>query len=464
MEHPLNVSRPSLPLGGGDARAIDVLREARDLGLENLPRSDERAPGGAQTLIVERFRSEQRELARRARSALDDLARRARDDDAIPVPESLSAHWDTAELRVKRLELESRDALVVARRDERRAFRQLAWFRRQNRLAREAEYPPSLLLQLGILLTLVLGESLANMYFFALGSDFGLLGGLIQALSISLVNVGLAVLVGIFALRNLHHVDGWRRGAAGLGFGLFVALALTLNLLVGHYRDLFTLDSEAALLQLLPRARTAPLELTPHSLLLLVIGLAAAALGLAKGYTLDDRYPGYGHADRRYREAEQRWLGLVAALRPRIFEALEQALRGCEQALGGARARVAQLSGAVLEMEDTARRFASGVEAIESECHRMLRAFREENAHVRTTPPPAYFEDYPRFETTLSLPPSADFERRVEKLRQQLQVLEAAVVEYRARIVKRIELEAQALDTFLNDVTAQVRNELQAET
>ena len=465
MQRTLDIPRygSGLLLAADDQRAIDVLEEARDLGRLNLPRTDEHAAGGTQKRIVEHFRGEQRELERRARALVDALAGTCRDEHAVPTPDSLAARWDAADLAIQRLKLESRDALVAARRSERRALRQLSWFRRHHRLLREADYPTSLLLQIGILAALVLSESVANMYFFAMGSELGLLGGLIQALVISLANVGLAVLVGVFCLRNLHHVSAWRRGLAGLGLGFFLCMAVGFNLLVGHYRDLYADSAGAALLGVLPHARAAPFDLTPHSLLLFGVGLAASALGLYKGYTLDDRYPGYGRVDRRYREAEASYVQTLGSIRPRLLQILEEAQASCDATLRTAAARVAEMSQALRGIDDTPRRYAAGLEAIGAECERLLRAFREENAHIRTTPPPAYFDEYPRIQGTLALPSTEPLAARIAEMRERLHVLEAAVTDYRGRLVKRVELEARSLDAYVGEVADQVGHELEAE-
>jgi hypothetical protein len=156
-------------------------------------------------------------------------------------------------------------------------------------------------------------------------------------------------------------------------------------------------------------------------------------------------------------------MSAVGEVRPRIFKALEDAQSACDARLHEARARAAQASGAILEMDETVRRFAAGLEAIQTECQSALRAYREENAHVRTMPPPAYFDDYPRFEGALPLPARDDLERQAAQRQQRAQSLESAVADYRARLVKRLELEARGLDAFLGELADAVRDELQNE-
>jgi len=54
-------------------------------------------------------------------------------------------------------------------------------FRKENQLEREANYPKSKVLFWGLLFIILILESMANSYFYAQGSDLGLLGGVLQA-------------------------------------------------------------------------------------------------------------------------------------------------------------------------------------------------------------------------------------------------------------------------------------------
>ena len=83
----------------------------------------------------------------------------------------------------------------------------LEMFKTKNKIKREALYPQSNILSIGMLLLFVLIESVFNGYFFAGGNDLGLLGGLIQAVVISIVNISLGVMIGLFLIPQMHHID-----------------------------------------------------------------------------------------------------------------------------------------------------------------------------------------------------------------------------------------------------------------
>ncbi|MDC1214033.1 hypothetical protein N8000_06125 [Rhodospirillales bacterium] len=67
---------------------------------------------------------------------------------------------------------------------------ELSAFEDEHKLVDGAEYPESQIYHLAIVGAMVLTESIANSYFFAKVSDLGLVGGILQAMPISIVNIG----------------------------------------------------------------------------------------------------------------------------------------------------------------------------------------------------------------------------------------------------------------------------------
>lgn len=185
-----------------------------------------------------------------------------------------------------------------------RRLRELRYFRLKNHLERSATYPRDLLWHYSVVVLIVVLESTANMYFFAQGSSLGLLGGLLQAMLVSVVNVGTAVVVGKFYVPELHHIQASRRGLGVVVIASHALFVAWFNLVVAHYRDLLASRPETALRLAIPETISQPFGLSFDSLMLLVAGVVAAGLGLWKGQASDDAYPGYGPLDRRYEEAK----------------------------------------------------------------------------------------------------------------------------------------------------------------
>ncbi|WP_339740540.1 hypothetical protein [uncultured Maricaulis sp.] len=181
---------------------------------------------------------------------------------------------------------------------------------------RAAIYPKSHILHFSVLASLVLFEGLANAYFFSTGSDLGLLGGWLQAITVSFTNVIAAFfLVGFLGLRHMSNPHKRvHAGLAAIGVGIGAITLLALNLSAAHFRDL--LEFNAATLAV-GAGDVTGLVLTPVSaaianpfgietleaLLLLVLGTTFAVIAAFKGRTFDDAIPGYGGVTRRLETA-----------------------------------------------------------------------------------------------------------------------------------------------------------------
>lgn len=184
-------------------------------------------------------------------------------------------------------------------------------FRREKKIRRAAQYPDSHIMHFSILAALVLFEGLANAYFFSKGSDLGLLGGWIQAITVAFTNVIASFfLIGFLAVRGLSNPKRpFTFAAALVGLPLAVGAIAFLNFCAAHYRDLLELNAATLalgdaqvtgeILTPVSRALTfSPFE-TLEALLLFVLGITFAAIAAFKGATFDDPVIGYGAVQRR---------------------------------------------------------------------------------------------------------------------------------------------------------------------
>ena len=177
---------------------------------------------------------------------------------------------------------------------------------------RAAHYPKSHILHFSVLAGIVLVEGLANAYFFSKGSDLGLLGGWLQAITVSFTNVIAAFfIIGFIGLRHLSNPHRpLNRVLAGIGITVTAMALIALNLTAAHYRDLLEFNADA--LAMVSAGQAAPLMLpvqdmltngfniqTLEALLLLILGTTFAAIAAFKGRTFDDAIPGYGAVTRK---------------------------------------------------------------------------------------------------------------------------------------------------------------------
>jgi hypothetical protein len=268
-------------------------------------------------------------------------------------------------------------------------------FRQRNRISRDARQPTNRTLSGIIMAFLIVLEGVFNATFFASGSDLGLLGGVVLAAAFSAVNVGTAALNGWFPLRWTHHRNLGIKLAGLVVFPSLLAGSLALNAFVAQYRDLAATAADGQPLQ----AAYSELLRSPFGLqsieswFLLTLGLLCAGYAIAKGFALDDPYPGYGAHDRRRRVSAE-------AYEEARLDMLEQASEVRDEFTGTLREKIESLRGASSQRQHLlASRARNLAEFQAHETHlalaaqQLLSIYQKANEAARTAPPPAHFGD-----------------------------------------------------------------------
>lgn len=229
--------------------------------------------------------------------------------------------------------------LTKKRKVERRHQINLNGFKIVNELGREPRYPASKLKHYMVVAFIGLAEVSLNTILYAKGSDFGGIGGFMEALMVTAVNLVVAYLAGRFALRWTHHVNRSKVRFGWLFMMAYGATATLLNLLAAHYRAV--LDSgiiiesiDKALSNAVLHLISGPLQIeSMQAWMLFVFGLAASILMLNKAHTDDDVYPGFGdvhrdhgHALDEYDATKRKMVGEIGAIREKTLSDLETAI------------------------------------------------------------------------------------------------------------------------------------------
>lgn len=411
-------------------RARRLIERGEADGRANLPPSDATVPSATELEIVNDIRAERERLANLLAAHL-----RAHNDALA----QLDAAMDIAKVRndvehaLSRLvqihsawkgELERMLRNVLMARKEYDDFRIV------HGLRRDAYDIGNRFLALSLLFLFIVVESALNGFFFAEGSEFGLVGGTMLAFGISVVNVLVfGFCLGLGPARWQHHralplrLVAWALLAAG------VVLVVSANAFVAHYRDIFERFGETVPLEAVwAQLRADPFGLARlQSWLLFVLGLFFAGLGFWKGYRFDDPYPLYGRIARRWQQAEQLYL-------ESRHERLKEASAVRDEAVHALNLGVERLRAASLQREQilgararTVQEFQSHERHLEEAANALLSAYREANRRVRTTAPPRTFDVVFGFDdrvlerneirALLSVrPPRVDTEKLIEEL------------------------------------------------
>jgi hypothetical protein len=381
-------------------RELRVLEAAQDDGRRNQPPASAATPTGTELQIVGRVAQGLRDVNAALAHALGEAAAAA----GRRVPPALTPDHARAEIdsRIGHVLAEHRTDLVALREEELETQRDLNYFRRRHNLHRAASYRESTLLPFAILVGAFVIESFANAFLLRRISEQGWVGGVVLAAVISIVNISLGVVGGGVGWRLVGHrfpvqkALGWVVSVGAL------VLAFFWNIYAAHFREV----AEAAVdtgtnANLAGHAVDALAHIRAHGILgltslfswgLFALGLLVHLAASREAWDdMADRYWDYRRYDRSYRTARLDYEDAVASARADAVEASREVLAGLEAQYAPAshdRDRLLALA------ELAQRRLAEGRDA-EAEWVRqggaMVKAYRDENAQVRSDPAPAYF-------------------------------------------------------------------------
>ncbi|WP_158915929.1 hypothetical protein [Caulobacter sp. S45] len=389
-------------------RELRVLEGAQDDGRRNQPSSNATTPNAAETQIVGRIATGLRELNAWVAGQMGQAAAVAQKR----VPSALTPEQARAEIdsRIGHVLAERRSDLVALREQELETQRDLNYFRRRHGLNRAASYRQSTLLPFAILVGAFVLESFVNAFLLRRISEQGWVGGVVLAGVISLVNISLGVMGGGVGWRlvghrfNLQRTIGWTVTVAAL------VLAFFWNIYAAHFREVAEQAADAGTSGTLAgHALDALAHIKQHGILgltslfswgLFALGLLIHLAASREAWDdMADRYWDYRRYDHAYRVARLDYEDTVSEAKAAALEESREVLADLEATYAPATQERDRLS-ALAELGG--RRLAEARDA-EAEWIRqggaLIKAYRDENAQVRSDAPPAYFAYFPDPET-----------------------------------------------------------------
>ena len=269
-------------------------------------------------------------------------------------------------------------------------------FKHKNSITREASYPNSKILYIGIIMLILLSETSLNAYFFAKGNELGLIGGAAQALIISLINITFAFFLGGYLVKKLNLV----RKAPVLKYGVLTALIvgfiaiLFFNLLVGHLRVQLGIDPDNAYVNSIITFAQNPFGLNEFdSIILVLVGLLSFLIAFTDFYKMDDEYPHYGDLDRKYQEALMDFSELKENLLHEIERSSSSILNKLETRQMTAKVIMQELMEVPIFRQKLQDHFKEYYHYLNNTYNAMLGLYREVNNDNRTDDAPAYFRE-----------------------------------------------------------------------
>lgn len=309
---------------------------------------------------------------------------------------------DTAVSAVQAELAGDRPQLVKATVARLRAETEIRYFKAVNNIHEEAVYPESRLWHFGVLAIIALIEVVVNAFFYE--NSQGLLGGVVVAMGIAALNIGSALTLGFgFRFKNLASSD--RKAVGWACFVAFVLLAVLCNSLFASFRSEYQLvvdpsefvQVKEAFQRAWPEAllifKGDPRFQDHWSFILFGVGIVLSCLAFYKGYTLDDKYPGYGQKDRVYKAAVENEMNQQDKVRQKVKEMLHHRKAAVHAALHEPSTQVGMLARRIAELSHARQALDSQATAIEREFQLVYEAYRHANASVRALPSPQYFSE-----------------------------------------------------------------------
>ena len=290
-----------------------------------------------------------------------------------------------------------RGDLLNAKNEKVRAHKELTDYRNTHERVGPAHYPESKVMAFGLIFLFAFIEIMVNAY--ALGSSHpeGPLGVGIEIFMFTVVNIGVAFLLGYYVWRWFHHQSILRNVRSYILAPLMILFLLFINFLLAHYRDAISklaardleyLDTLNSMQQLggeaLNNLIMSPLSLADFkSFLLLVVGLLAAAVAAIKSFGMDDPYPGYGKIQRKQ-------VGLTEVFNEKqdaYLQEINELVDGCSKQINE---RLASLQGHVTALKQRKgdselmlKKYQNWLTTVETAGKALYAFYRRENMKAR---------------------------------------------------------------------------------
>ena len=403
---------------------------------------------------------------------VNDLANKEMTDLGRQIDEHALNHEDTftdltasAEKEFQHYLLEAHPELQHLRVEERQQLRYFKLFKAKNNIDRLASYPESRWFHAGLIALIVLVECLANTYFFAAGSELGLLGGFFQASLISCVNVAFCLLVGRMALSNMHHVNRWRRSAGGAAFLLWMVSALAYHLLVAHYRDMLAVDVDGALVGAVGHFVAAPFQLQSlDSILVLAVGCVVSIIALIDGYKLDDPYPGYGEEDRKYKKNLQAYRAKEKEVRARLAAGVRETEQHVAERMRVYKENHAKTNDLFNGAVSVVDHFSNIYSQVDEVVGAAINNYRAANRKIRTDADPLSFAVTPKAKRMIEV---EKFHHHIEQFRdvrdnsaRLLEKMHRYCTQVQASLKERAETMLERIEQLAEDIRSKADREI----
>jgi hypothetical protein len=377
------------------ARRLEIAQLGEKNGKANIPSPDSRDLDSAEQAIVDHVSSYIQDYYQDYIKEGQTYIGRTAGGNQAAVPEQMLTEAKNAivefEVTAKQIVADLHTARGRAVENEAEVTR----FRTEHRLQRPAiRTDANWIFAAGFIGIILLAEMILNGYFLSKGSQLGLLGGVLEALIIALINVTIAGMVGRLAMPNMHHRNWLRKLSGTIIFLAYLGAIFGFNLAVGHYRDAVATNPFEGAILAGRSLRAHPLGIEDlSSWALVLMGCLFSVMALLKLYWMDDPYPGYGERHRAWIDAAEDYNDAHAD----GIDQLRELMENTRMKLADMVNQVSAEQNERIQAIAAATGARAGMRKFIEDCQRagnlLLKTYRDANVMARTQPPPPRFND-----------------------------------------------------------------------
>lgn len=312
----------------------------------------------------------------------------------------------------------------------------------------------------------IVGEALANMYYFSLAGG-GLVGGFFTVIVISFLNVVLSFSVGALFGRMCFYI--WKRHPFLKFLGIVVTISWVIFLVLAHSGVAHSRDYLAESI-----VATGPLAFDVldrivddtfgfnelNTWLLFGIGLALGWFSLLKGMWLaNDPYPGYGSAGHAIGEATKELENGIKKFRQELDAIDARATSQAEALLNSYEDTISETRQALSQFDHLVESFDEARHQVEMAFITCVAEYRRENVDTRTHETPEYFAIEPQLDGSFT----RDFEDAqgiLEELLTERDYAARSVGAFRDAVQKELSARRFELSKFLDTLGGVAKDEL----
>lgn len=337
---------------------------------------------------------------------------------------------------------------------------ELAHFKEQHKLRRAARLSSGAwyFLKIALVVLLLLIETIFNGNFLAVGSQRGLLGGVLEAFTFAFLNITFALLFGLLWVRFITHRNILLKLFGLIGIGAYFAFAVIINLALAHYRELAEGSGLAeAGREVVTRLASDPFVLTQlNSWTLFGVGLLFSIIAFLDGLFWTDPYVGFASVQKRLNAARDDYAGEVEERVELLRDVREEHNAKVQDIIRDLSQRRREAAAIIEHRARLGKLFQEHQNHLERTANKLLTVYREANRKTRTAPEPAHFSESFMLERATVSPPSMD-ESHAERLSRKIEQAQEELSGQIANIGQAFE-EAMAQYHQLDDIAPEARN------